>query len=504
MGDLFQQLKNSKRLPSPPGVAFRVLELAQNEETELGDIAAVVSSDPALSAKILRFVNSPVVGIDQPVTSLHKAIALMGLRAVKLMALSFSLVSTEEKTACPGFEFDRFWSRSLACAVAGRTIARQSKVCNAEDAFVCGLLGSIGQLAMASGISGEYARVLEQAAESGRPLRDVEASCLGTTHRELGVQLLQHWKLPEQLWQGVAQVHALSADAPPGRIEPLSRVLHTAELTAAVLCGREGSREQEAAALAAAARDWFDWDPPRWEAVFDEITTHWRECAEILSVPAEDPKSFAEIRGEAQERIAELSLAAQMEVRRAEEEHDELLKRATTDPLTGIGNRAAFDERLELEVNRAERTGQPLALVMMDIDRFKRFNDTHGHQAGDAVLRAVAAAAADAVRKVDFLARYGGEEFAAVAPECDTAGAAVLGERIRRAVADTLVRFENRELRVTVSVGAAVYAHPDRSRAPGDLIRAADRLLYRAKDAGRNNVKVAAFRQSAGVPAAVS
>ncbi|MCP4245859.1 MAG: GGDEF domain-containing protein, partial [bacterium] len=243
------------------------------------------------------------------------------------------------------------------------------------------------------------------------------------------------------------------------------------------------------------------WQGQRWDEIFDEITGRWQEYGSILSIQTSEVQSFAEIQAEAQECIAELSLATQLEAQQVEEERDVALKRANSDALTGLANRAAFDERLEHEVQRAVRTGRPLALAMMDVDRFKLFNDTHGHQAGDTVLQTVAKAVAGAVREVDLPARYGGEEFAVIAPECDPAGAVKLGERLRRAVEAAEVTYEDKTLKVTASFGVVVYVNPDGSRRPADLIRAADRLLYRAKDAGRNNVKCAAFR-SAAKPAA--
>ena len=152
-----------------------------------------------------------------------------------------------------------------------------------------------------------------------------------------------------------------------------------------------------------------------------------------------------------------------------------------TDALTGVGNRAAFDERLREELYRARRYGTPLSLLLVDVDGFKDFNDTFGHQAGDAALRAVATALR-CTRPSDFLARYGGEEFAVVLPATQREGAVVLAERMRQAVADACVAPRS----VTVSVGIGMLG-------PGDqdgeaLTRAADQALYAAKHAGRNRV----------------
>jgi len=492
--DLFERLKSAKRLPSAPGVALRVLHLAQQEDASLAEIATAISSDPALSAKILKFVNSPMAGAARSVSSLHQAISMMGLRAVKLMALSFSLVFTGRNGVCAGFDFDAFWSRSLACAVACRTIARASKAYAPEEAFISGLLSEIGQLVLANGVPDLYAEVLAQAKDSPDPLWDVERSRIGVTHMEIGTALLTYWQLPEGLCKAIAEFRKTGPDVEREAFGPLTRILCTASLAAAIICGAQGHRGREISEVADAARNLFGWEAPVWERIFEHITQDWQEYGRILSIKTGEAGGFAEIQLEAQECIAELSLATQVEARRVEEELGAALKRASTDGLTGLGNRAAFDERLEFEVHRAVRTRRPLALVMMDVDRFKRLNDTHGHQAGDAVLQMVAKTAKGCVRQVDFAARYGGEELAVIAPECQPAGAVRLGERLRRSIEAAHLSYQGQTLKVTVSVGVVVYATADGSRCCADLIRAADRLLYRAKDAGRNCVMSAAFR----------
>jgi diguanylate cyclase (GGDEF)-like protein len=159
---------------------------------------------------------------------------------------------------------------------------------------------------------------------------------------------------------------------------------------------------------------------------------------------------------------------------------------ATTDSLTGLANRWTFDEELALEWRRAERVGDPLALILLDLDDFKSINDTQSHQAGDEVLRKVGAVLTASVRQVDLAARYGGEEFAVVVPETDLDGAIDLAERLRKALESEVIELENgMRLSVTASFGAAV-----KGDLPGGekLVAAADEMLYEAKRAGKNRV----------------
>jgi len=168
---------------------------------------------------------------------------------------------------------------------------------------------------------------------------------------------------------------------------------------------------------------------------------------------------------------------------------------AIRDGLTGLLNRREFHQRLDGEVDRAHRQSTPLSLIMIDIDHFKRVNDTHGHLAGDEVLRKVATVLSQSIRSMDHLARYGGEEFVIVTPEPQQ-GTLVMAERIRKAVENS--RFmgkSERDLQVTVSLGVATL--PDQARTAQTLIARADKALYRAKESGRNRVCAADGASSA-------
>jgi two-component system, sensor histidine kinase LadS len=164
---------------------------------------------------------------------------------------------------------------------------------------------------------------------------------------------------------------------------------------------------------------------------------------------------------------------------------DELQRESVTDPLTKLANRRFFDQRLETEFARTQRGEGPLGLLMLDIDHFKSFNDRYGHAAGDEVLRIVARALKDSVRRNDLVCRYGGEEFAVLLPGAGVHEAAQLGEALRRTI-------EQRQFSrgpITVSIGAASTTDPN-NRNPQLLFGKADDALYRAKAQGRNRVEV--------------
>jgi diguanylate cyclase (GGDEF)-like protein len=165
------------------------------------------------------------------------------------------------------------------------------------------------------------------------------------------------------------------------------------------------------------------------------------------------------------------------------------------DGLTGIANRRKFEEALETEWRRCSRQDAPLGLIMCDVDLFKLFNDTYGHQAGDVCLRTVAVTLADNLnRGGDLIARYGGEEFVCILPETDVEGVKATASRLAAAISELAVPHEKSTVapHVTISLGGtSAIAHPDHS--PTDLLRCADMLLFRAKQEGRNRALVEAF-----------
>ncbi len=166
---------------------------------------------------------------------------------------------------------------------------------------------------------------------------------------------------------------------------------------------------------------------------------------------------------------------------------EELYVQAITDGLTKLFNHRFFHQRLEEEVERVRRYGYPVTLLMMDLDNFKDFNDTYGHQWGDHVLSSVGEVIQQGTRRVDFSARYGGEEFAIILPHTNLGGAQVLAERLREGVAKLIIKPGTR-MRIQMSIGVATYDGKDKTFTAEQLLRQADEALYRAKHSGRNQV----------------
>jgi diguanylate cyclase (GGDEF)-like protein len=169
--------------------------------------------------------------------------------------------------------------------------------------------------------------------------------------------------------------------------------------------------------------------------------------------------------------------------------NEQLQRLAVTDGLTGLYNHRYFRDRLESEFERARRYMVPLSCLIMDIDNFKKVNDTFGHLQGDSILREIAARTLQTVRKSDIVARYGGEEFVVIMPQTGAEGAKAYADRICREISEGTFEGMPTPGAVTVSVGVAVF-DPDRMFDCEALIRVADGALYRAKHEGKNRVIV--------------
>ncbi len=221
---------------------------------------------------------------------------------------------------------------------------------------------------------------------------------------------------------------------------------------------------------------------PEFQSLILQPLTAGEEALGVLCVGALAPKAFDLATVDVCEIVAQQGAEALGRIRA----HGELERLATTDPLTGLRNRRVFFERLEEEVRRTRRYEQGVSVLLLDVDHFKKINDTFGHPAGDAVLEALARSVETFARETDLVARYGGEEMAVLLPNTTEAGARALAERLREGVEKLEVPWEDKSIPVRVSVGVACL---EGEREPADhLVARADRCLYAAKQGGRNRV----------------
>ena len=487
-----EKLAKCADLPSMPAVAIQILDLCQREEPDMGEIAKLIGSDPALSAKLLRLTNSPMYGLKCQVRTVSHAICLLGLSAVRPLALSFSLVkglqTRDRKTLM------WFWKRSLLSAVAARELAVVTNCRLGEEAFLGALLQDIGILALRQLPGTDYLNLARPGIRHAE-LAEIERKLFGEDHASLGAWLAERWKLPASLCTVIAGSHA------PERI-PEGTHADIAHLVRLVAVSGEVADvwiEEDAAEAMRALREsslhLLQIDDQKLDATLLQVTKKSEEVASYLDVEVGSPEELASILDQAKETLLILALAANRQASDAREAIGSLEAKAKTleqeaqrDGLTGLYNRAFFDHNFARMVAQAVRDRTPLSLIMFDIDHFKNVNDTYGHQVGDKVLAGVANVLGGRMRPTDITARYGGEEIILLLPCTDAPGVAVVAERLRRRVAEAVHEISSGSvLRVTASAGHATL-QPGSTATPEMLLASVDSALYAAKRSGRNLV----------------
>jgi len=289
-----QEIKALGDLPSPRGAALAVMRLTRKDDVTIAELAHVVQTDPALVGRLIKAANSAQAGSHRPIAAVQDALILLGISTVRYLALSFSLLSDHRKGKCENFDYRRFWSHSLASAVAAQTIAAQTRVTSAEEAFSVGLLCRIGELSLATVFPTEYARLLEQRAKDpAAPLDTLEQVAFAMTHTELTAAMLADWGLPRMFVDAVfVHENAETASFPPDtRQYQVIWMLALARLIADICLASENERRQLMPKLFLYGSK-LSLESEGLIVLCDRVTHDWKEWAALLSVDAPDVPSF--------------------------------------------------------------------------------------------------------------------------------------------------------------------------------------------------------------------
>jgi diguanylate cyclase (GGDEF)-like protein len=484
--ELVERIKQCPSLPSLPTIAMQVLDLAQKADVDIAEIARIISKDPALSTKILRTVNSSFYGRSQHVSTISHALVILGLQSVKTLVLGFSLVTNLKQSKSSGFKHIVYWKRSIYAATAARSIASKLNMVQQEEAFLAALLKDIGMLVLDQVLGERYGEIHTRV-NTHSELVSAETEALGINHADAGGLLAEQWKLPPLLTTPIAYHHTPRDVKDPA----LRKLTELVELSG--YCADVFVDEVAAKAITTVRRlclELYKMPEAEADALLDEIGKRTKEVAGLFEINIGASANYDNILKKANEALIEMTLQSQMQASNLQVQNIELKKQATTDALTGLANRATFDQFSVEAFRAAIAAGKPLALLMIDVDKFKSINDKYGHPAGDQVLRVLGKLIKTAARPQDLAARYGGEEMALILPGTNRATAAAIAESIRRAIAAKSVPAGATMIPVTASIGVAALEPGLPFTQFAQVIKAADLALYAAKHGGRNCVKV--------------
>ena len=451
--------------------------------------------------KLLKVANSSKYGTRGEVTDLGRAVMLMGRSAAAPLVLSFSLAKQSMENSDHLEHYRRFWLRSFVQATAAELLASQyGSPAFSGECYTTSILSGLGKLALLKAEPVKYLECLRRAKTDGIPLPRVEQETFGFNHSKLSSILLQQMGLPERCHAAIRGINdqGMAALKAGGEKHPLLEVTRLADAVASLFCD-----ETPAISLIHLEESLANFMLPKQLSV-EEVVGGVQEQIDVTArsfdISPDQLPSTSDLLQDALEEMSRLAdLASQEnghqsipielleENGRLKRRVADLLHVSRVDSLTGICNRAYLLQELSERAALHRVRGWSLGMAVIDIDHFKKINDTFGHQAGDHALKVVAETLQNTIRDSDIVGRYGGEEFVVLLEDSNAVGLAVVGERLRSRIQQSVCVFEGKTIPLTASVGLAEGKVVGQEQEFGQqLFAAADAAMYRAKHSGRN------------------
>lgn len=302
----FEELKLTAQLPSPPGVGMRVLEITRREDYAAQDIAEAIMADSALTGRLLKIANSALHSTTQPVTTIVEATMRLGVTAVRNVALGLSLISSNRHGGCGQFDYERYWAKSLARALAAQAISRHCRRGSPSEAYVMGLLCEIGTLALASVYPDQYGNLLKDSGQAARSsLARHEREQFGIDHCEVGAFMIEDWGLPRANAEALLAFESDKADAvalDQGAAQ-LALTLRDAEIVAEVLLANEHGGQE---GLQTLLRDLEDlaqrmgMGAAELTAFHERLSREFKEWLRLLKLPLREVAGLAALQSASQ------------------------------------------------------------------------------------------------------------------------------------------------------------------------------------------------------------
>lgn len=495
MSPLEEVLSGKIRLPSPPAIAIKILDTVRVDSFAFEDLANVIESDPALSARVLKAANSAYYNLSSKVSSIEKSLAILGTHAVKNIALSFVICSEFECESYETFDATVFWQHALTSAVAAELTSALVGAAN-KDIFITALMQDIGILVMHGCRPGDYQQVFNFRKESTRPLPEIERMVFGFDHQQVGAELLKSWLLPEDIYGPILNHHQESPESDTFRIP--TTVLRIANDLSSFYTGTQNVDKIRRAKYTLSTE--FGIQGGAVDALIESVANKTLEMFSTFEIAPGTLRPFSQILQEANEGLSKLYDSYELQIIELKQTKEKLEKQAkelseaniklrelaARDGLTGILNYRLFQEAMDREIARSQRYGKAFSLIFFDVDNLKQINDVYGHPVGDLVLVKVCMAVGNIIRVSDTFARCGGDEFAVIMPETDNEKAMIVAEHLRSSVEDLAIQVGNEVIKTKISIGLTSYDPTNENADKKRIIIIADKALLQAKCAGKN------------------
>ncbi|HHN77621.1 MAG TPA: HDOD domain-containing protein [Phycisphaerales bacterium] len=498
--ELLEEVLACPNLPSLPAIAVRVIEMTSDTNVSLDELAQLIQTDQAMSARILRTVNSSFYGLRERCTTIRKALVMLGLSPVKSLVLGFSLVNCIETEDEPNFDYVGYWRRGLFTAAAAKSVADAARLDEADECFLSGLLQDIGMIALYRTLGDKYLCVIEEADNDHRKLVKQELITLEAQHPDIGALLAQRWRLPDELTVPI-KYHERPTAAPNEhhrivRAVAIGNYAHDAV-----------TDDEPAPALKKyydRCEQWFGLKKTQADEAFTRFAESTEELSDLFNLDTGTCRRPDELLEMADSNLIKL---AEEEPRQSAcvDQLEHLLEgEDNTDPLTGLLNAKGFESALTGMFSMMREAGEPLSLAQVVVDGLKEIQEKAGVLASDAAfIRAVAFLQKHFEPVGGVICRVGSSIISVIVPRATGEHVVGLAEQFQTQFNSSLNDLSNKvgvpvgTIRLSVGVASTTPGSDSPIASEEKLIAAAIRAVRTARNAGGNCIKAYGARNAA-------
>jgi diguanylate cyclase (GGDEF)-like protein len=511
-----EKFAQSDQLPTLPEVATRLLEVAQQECPDFKEVSQIIRSDPVVSGKILKTVNSALFGFSPKIESIEHALPKLGVTLLRTLVLSFHLSNHETHQSELEPVLQRHWRSSLTQAVFAELIAEEigrDKV-DPSTCFLAAMMQDIGILAMISEAPADYLENVLDRCEFPNVIAG-ERNHFGFSHTDVSVAIVENLGMEASFVDAIRHHHdhvnvqeTTNGKSSPSLNSRLKTVLQAASLGANVLASSRNS----SLSLDSSLDQWVDFisfnfgfSGEQAEDLISDVNKRVEQYSVVFNFNIGENVQANRVVHKAKILLQEIALKNQMNLLSNTTGEDVSAKPAKAkkelppeknelylDSLSGLLNRRYMSKFLNEKIAYWVKKRKPIALMFMDVDKFKTINDTYGHSVGDRAIQHVANWLKEAIRKGDIAIRIGGDEYIVVLQSVTKKDFESAANRVANEI--PMMKVEDEDVRVGLSIGCAFYQPIKGDVADVNwLIEQADQAMYRAKKSGGGSVACEMF-----------